>query len=81
MLTEYIKVAMQSATYKALEDNEGIFGEIPEFQGRWANAPTLEVCRSKLKDNLEEWILLGLRLGHSLPNVEGITINKPRFLQ
>ncbi|MEH2338622.1 type II toxin-antitoxin system HicB family antitoxin [Nostoc sp.] len=66
MLTNYIRTAMHKATYELLED--GIFyGEIPECQGVWANAATLEACREDLQDPLEEWIVLGLRLGHTLP--------------
>lgn len=51
------------------------YGEIPELQGVWANAETLEACRDDLKDALEGWILLGLQLGHTLPVVEGINLN------
>lgn len=75
MLAEYIKSAMQLATYKLLDGEEGYFGEIPGFQGLWANAPTPEACQVELEEALEEWILLGLKLGHSLPEIEGMTID------
>ncbi|MEH1780832.1 MAG: type II toxin-antitoxin system HicB family antitoxin [Nostoc sp.] len=71
MLTNYIRRAMHKATYELLED--GIFyGEIPECQGVWANAATLEACREDLQDALEGWIILGLRLGHTLPILDSI---------
>ncbi|MGH2414929.1 MAG: type II toxin-antitoxin system HicB family antitoxin [Microcystaceae cyanobacterium] len=75
MLTEYMKVAMQRATYKLLDEGEGYLGEIPEFQGLWANAPTLVTCQAELEQALEEWILLGIKLGHPLPQIEGIAID------
>jgi predicted RNase H-like HicB family nuclease len=75
MLAEYMKAAMQQATYKLLDGGEGYFGEIPEFQGLWVNAPTLEACQVELEEALEEWILLGLKLGHPLPEIEKMGLN------
>ena len=75
MLDEYIKAAMKQATYKLLDGGEGYFVEIPGFQGLWANAPTLEACQVELEEALEEWILLGLKLGHALPEIEGVAID------
>ena len=66
MLTEYIHQAMRKATYELLED-ETFYGEIAQCQGVWANASTLEECREELQDALEGWIILGLRLNHTLP--------------
>ena len=74
MLTNYIRTAMQKATYDLLEDGT-FYGEIPECQGVWANAATLEACREDLQDALEGWIILGLRLGHTLPILDGIDLN------
>lgn len=61
---------MKRAKYEILED--GIFyGEIPGFQGVYADTDTLEECREQLQEVLEEWIVLGFQLGHSLPIVDG----------
>ena len=70
MLTNYIRTAMHKAIYELLED-ETFYSEIPEFPGVWANAATLEACREDLQDALEGWIILGLRLGHTLPILHG----------
>jgi len=35
---------------------------------------TLEECREELQEVLEDWILFGLQLGHSLPVVDGIEL-------
>src|SRR5262245_1854078 len=41
MLTEYIQAAMRRATYEILPEDKTYYGEIPGFQGVWANADTL----------------------------------------
>ena len=74
MLTDYIQAAMRQAKYEFLEDGT-FFASIPELQGLWANAPTVEACREELLDGLEEWIVLGLRLGHKIPPINGIDLN------
>jgi len=79
MLAEYIKAAIQQATYKILDGGEGYLGEIPGFPGLWANAPTLEACQVELEEALEEWILLGLKLGHTLPEIEGVALDFPKM--
>ena len=71
MLTAYIHAAMKHARYEILEDRT-YYGEIPGFQGVFANADTLEECREQLQDVLEGWIILGLKLGHALPTVDGL---------
>ncbi|MDQ3397560.1 MAG: type II toxin-antitoxin system HicB family antitoxin [Deinococcota bacterium] len=73
MLTEYIRAAMRQASYEILADGT-FYGEIPGFRGVCANAKTLEACREELREVLEGWIILGLRLGHRLPTVDGLTL-------
>ena len=58
MLSQYIQAALRKAKYEILEDDGTFYGEIPEFQGVWANAATLEDCRNELAEVLEEWIFL-----------------------
>jgi predicted RNase H-like HicB family nuclease len=77
MLTEYICAAMHQATYDLLPEGEDYFGEIPVLPGVWANGATLELCREELRHALEGWIVLGLRLGHTLPVINGIDLNAP----
>ena len=73
VLTEYIQAAMRRATYEILEDRS-FYGEIPGFQGVYANAENLEDCREQLREVLEGWIVLGLRLGHPLPVIDGMSL-------
>lgn len=75
MLTDYIQAAMRKAKYEILEGNEGFYGEIPGFQGVWANAKTLERCREELSEVLEEWILLHLADNTPLPKLNGIDLS------
>ena len=66
MLTAYINAAMRNAHYELLDSGEGYIGKIPGLQGAWANADTLEACRDELREVLEEWIILGLKMNHKL---------------
>jgi predicted RNase H-like HicB family nuclease len=68
MLTKYIEAAMNKARYELLDDGS-FYGEIPPCPGVYANAKTLEACRTELKDVLEGWIVLGLRMGHEIPPI------------
>ena len=74
MLTEYINAAMRKAVYEILPEDKFYYGEIPGFQGVYANADTLEECRQELQEVLEDWLLLGLRMGDDVPSVDGITL-------
>ena len=74
MLTTYIQSAMKHARYEILND-QTFYGEIVGFQGVYANADTLEMCREELQSVLEGWIILGLRMGHPLPEVDGVRLD------
>ena len=74
MLTDYIQAAMRHARYEIIEDPKPFYGEIAECPGVWANAETLEGAREELQSVLEGWIVLGLRLGHPIPVVDGIAV-------
>lgn len=75
MLTAYINAAMRHATYEILEDDGTFYGEIRMCRGVWANAKTLEDCRTELQDVLEDWILIRLREGLTLPSIDRINLN------
>jgi predicted RNase H-like HicB family nuclease len=75
MLTKYIEQAMRQAHYEAMEDGR-FFGSIARCKGAWAEGATLEECRDELQRVLEDWILLGLHLGHKLPVIDGINLNR-----
>jgi predicted RNase H-like HicB family nuclease len=74
MLTEYVQAALKKANYEILPDDGSYYGEIPGFQGVYANANTLEECRNELREVLEDWILLGISRHLALPIIDGIEL-------
>jgi hypothetical protein len=48
-----------------------------KYLGLTASMPTLssEACREQLQEVLEGWIVLGLRLGHKLPEIDGVRLD------
>ena len=75
MLTDYIDAALTHALYEPMENDEGWFASIPDFPGLWAHGMTVEETRAALKSALEDWILVGVRLGREMPLVNGINVN------
>ena len=66
ILTSYVERGMSSATFNKLED--GTFaGRIPPCQGVVAFGTTLVECQRLLQSTLEDWLLLGLKMGHAMP--------------
>lgn len=78
-LTNYINSAMSNAEYDKLED--GTFsGRIPKCKGVIAFAKSLRECEDELRSTLEDWIIVGLKLGHRLPIINEINLNrKPHY--
>lgn len=74
MLTEYIRAAMKKAKYEILSDDNTFYGEIPAFDGVYANADTLDACHNELEEVLEEWIFFKISRNLPLPTVEGIEL-------
>jgi predicted RNase H-like HicB family nuclease len=74
-LTAYIEAALEVASYDKLEDGS-YAGEIPKLKGVAAFGKTLRDCEAELRSVLEDWILVGLKLGHKLPILAGIDLNK-----
>ena len=74
MLTKYIQIAMGRASYEILSDDGSFYGEIPGFDGVYANAETLEACREELEEVFEDWILFRVSKSLPLPVVDGIEL-------
>jgi predicted RNase H-like HicB family nuclease len=75
ILSEYIKRAMAQAEYDKLEDNTFV-GRIPPCKGVIAFATTLLACQEELHSTLEDWLLIGFKLGHPLPVIDNIDLNQ-----
>jgi len=75
ILSEYVEQVMAQAVYDKLED--GTFaGRIPPCRGVIAFGNTLRECEDELHSVLEDWIFVGLKLGHPLPVIGGIDLNR-----
>ena len=77
MIFEYCQKAIEKAEYKKLDDGTW-YAEVPGFRGVWANAKTVEDCRKELISVLEEWIVLKLRDGDAVPEVDGLSVQITR---
>ena len=74
MLSEYLRAAMHHTKYELLSDDGSFYGEIPDFQGVYANQATLESCREQLEEVLEDWVLFRVSRNLELPVVDGLKI-------
>ncbi len=75
ILTGYIDVALSNAEYDKLAD--GTFsGRVAGCKGVIAFGKTLRQCECELQSVLEDWIFVGLKLGHQLPVIGGFDLNK-----
>ncbi|MBA3694776.1 MAG: type II toxin-antitoxin system HicB family antitoxin [Acidobacteria bacterium] len=81
MLSQYIEAAMRQAKYEILSDDGSFYGEIPDFQGVYVNAETLENCREELAEVLEEWIFFRISRNLFLPIVNGLQLALFLFLR
>jgi predicted RNase H-like HicB family nuclease len=75
VLSEYTENALERAEYEKMEDNS-YSGSIPVCPGVVAFSSSLRDCERELRSVLEDWLLLGLKLGHILPVIGGIDLNK-----
>jgi predicted RNase H-like HicB family nuclease len=79
MITDYIREAMASAVYEYVVETDemaSVFGSIPDLPGVWCDEPTYPDCQRELQSTLEGWLILGLRLGHQLPVIGNIDLNR-----
>jgi predicted RNase H-like HicB family nuclease len=75
IISGYIEHAMAQAEYDKLEDGS-FSGRIPSCKGVIAFGTTLHECETELRSILEDWLLMGFKLGHPLPVIDGIDLNK-----
>ncbi|MGI8789157.1 MAG: type II toxin-antitoxin system HicB family antitoxin [Pyrinomonadaceae bacterium] len=79
ILSDYLENALAQAEYDKLEDGT-FFGRIPACKGVVAFGGTLHECETELRSTLEDWVLVGLKLGHSLSVLDNVDLNrKPEY--
>ena len=78
MLRDYLSAALHKARYEILSEDGSCYGEIPGFEGVYANSSTLEECRDELEEVLEEWVFFRVSRNLPIPEVDGhqLTIRK-----
>ncbi len=64
ILTDYLQQALAGAEYDKLDDCT-YAGRIPDCKGVVSFGATLKECERSLRSTLEDWVLVGLELGHS----------------
>ncbi len=75
ILTDYVSQLLAYAAYDKLDDGT-YAGRIPQCKGLLAFGATLCECEDEIHSTLEDWILVGLELGHPLPVIAKINLNK-----
>jgi predicted RNase H-like HicB family nuclease len=74
MFAEYIQAALKHAEYVVLEDGT-YMATVDCLRGVIAIGDTIEDCRQDLIEVIEGWVALRLRMGDTIPPVDGITID------
>ena len=75
IITDYIDSLLSLAEYDKLEDGS-FAGRIPKCKGVISFGSTLKDCQDELRSTLEDWILVGIKFGHTLPVSGKINLNK-----
>lgn len=75
VLSDYIEHALARIRGEQLSDRS-FTASIAEFPGMIVFAETAEACPEKLRRTLEGWILLALKKGILLPEINGINLNR-----
>ena len=75
IISEYLDQAMAQAEYDKL-DTSSFSGRIAACPGVIAFGSTRRECEAELRSALEDWLLLGLKLRHPLPEINGIDLNQ-----
>ena len=72
MITPYVDQALRRARYV---QDDGVFcATVPGLRGVIATASTLEACRDQLVEVIEEWILVRVARGLSVPAIGGLKV-------
>ena len=73
MIRSYLDAALDRARYTQLADST-YCAEVRGLRGVIATGATLEQCRTELQDVIEEWVLVRVARGLSVPALGGAKI-------
>ena len=74
MLLEYIQRRFAMQSMGSCRMMAAIMERFGECNGVYANSKTLEECREKLREVLEEWVLFRVHKNLRLPAIDGIEL-------
>ena len=77
MISKYIGKALERARYEVLEDGS-FCATVRGLRGVVALGRTIEESRRELAEVVEEWILVRVARGLSVPRLGGVTIKVRR---
>ena len=72
MIRQYVEEALRGARYDKLDDGT-FYGEVPRLRVL-AAGETLEECRNQLAEVVEEWVLVRVAKGLSVPPLGEIAV-------
>jgi predicted RNase H-like HicB family nuclease len=73
MIREYVDRALRAAHYDKLDDGT-YCAEVAELKGVLAIGDTLEACRDQLGEVVEEWVLVRVARGLSVPPLGDVKV-------
>ena len=73
MILAYVQQALERADYDKLDDGSYV-AEVSGLQGVLGAGATLEACRANLAEVVEEWVLIRIARGLSVPPLGDITV-------
>jgi predicted RNase H-like HicB family nuclease len=73
VISRYVEEALRRAGYDKLEDGT-FYGKVRGLRGVLSTGETLEECRNQLADVVEEWVLVRVAKGLSVPRLGKIAI-------
>jgi len=74
MFAEYIQAALRRAEYKVIGDGT-YMATVEGLRGVIAIGDTVEECRQDLIEVVDGWVALRLKMGDSVPPIDGVTID------
>jgi predicted RNase H-like HicB family nuclease len=76
MITNYLAAALNRARYRLVDGQ--FCATVPGLRGVIATAPNLERCRAQLAEIIEEWILVRVARGLTVPALGSATVRVKR---
>jgi hypothetical protein len=77
MIVQYIAKALERARFERLEDGS-VCGTVRGLRGVIAIGRNTRECRLRLQEVVEEWILVRVAQGLSVPKLDGVTVRVRR---